>query len=199
MILGLDELLDSLKKSKQSQIDTIWQEANREAESLRKQVDEAIADITKKHAEQLESACQKSMRSIFSDTEIKTRTKKLMAYQTFEQSLRNVAYKQLPALRGNNYDAIFAQLVDELPERSWEKIVVNPADQLRAKTFFPVEIIMPDPAISGGLVAITDEDRITVDNTFEKRLERKWHHILPAILAKVEKDYGETDAVKNAP
>lgn len=197
--MGLDELLGSLKKNKQSQIDTIWQEANREAESLRKQVDEAIADITKKHAEQLASACQKSMRSIFSDTEIKTRTKKLLAYQTLEQSLRNVAHKQLPALRENNYDAIFAQLVNELPKRSWEKIVVNPADQLLTKTFFPAEIILPDPAVSGGLVAITEGDRITVDNTFEKRLERKWHHILPAILAKIEKEYGETDSVKNAP
>ena len=85
--MGLDELLGSLKKNKQSQIDTIWQEANREAESLRKQVDEAIADITKKHAEQLASACQKSMRSIFSDTEIKTRTKKLLAYQTLYEML----------------------------------------------------------------------------------------------------------------
>ena len=196
--MGLDELLGSLKKNRQKQIDAIWQEANSEAESLWKQVDEAIADITKNHAEQLASACQRSMRSIFSETEIKTRKKKLFAYQAMEQALRNVAYRQLPALRGKDYDAIFAQLVSELPERDWEKVIVNPADLDLAKAFFSADIIVSDPAVSGGLVAITEEGKITVDNSFEKRLERKWHQILPAIITKIEKKYGETASVNIA-
>jgi V/A-type H+-transporting ATPase subunit E len=196
--VGLEELLDSLEKNKQKQIDTIWQEAKNEAENLRKQVDEAIADITRNHAEQLRYACQKSMRAIFSETEITTRKKRLFAYQALEQILRNAAIKQLPALRGKNYDAVFAQLAGELPDRTWRKIFVNPADLSLAATFFTADVIQPDAAISGGLVAVTPGDRITVDNTFEKRLERKWPHILPTIIAKIEKQYGASGSAETS-
>ena len=134
--MGLEELINSLKKNEQKQIDDIWQAVKSEAEAIRKQVAEAIADITKNHADQLASACQKSMRSIFSETEIKTREKKLFAYQALDQALRNAAVKNLPALRQKNYHKVFADLVAELPERQWEKIIVNPADlEVAAKVF----------------------------------------------------------------
>jgi V/A-type H+-transporting ATPase subunit E len=187
--LGLEELLNSLKKNEQKQIDDIWKTAESEAETLRTQVDEAIGEITKFHAEQLASACQKSRREIFSETETKTREKKLFAYQALDVALRKAASLQLPQLRQQNYEKVFADLVAELPERQWEKIVVNPADQELAGNYFTAEIIQPDPAIRGGLLAVTANNRIIVDNTFEKRLERKWPLILPGIIAALEKRY----------
>lgn len=187
--MGLDELINTLKKNEQQQIDDIWQAAKNEAENLRTQIAEAIAAITKNHADQLASACQKSMRAIFSETEVKTREKKLFAYQALDQALRNAALKQLTALRKQNYEKIFATLVRELPERQWEKIIVNPADVELAANFFNVNSIQQDPAVSGGLVALTANNRIIVDNTFEKRLERKWLHILPQLIAEIEKRY----------
>lgn len=187
--MGLDELINTLKKNEQQQIDDIWQAAKNEAENLRTQIAEAIAAITKNHADQLASACQKSMRAIFSETEVKTREKKLFAYQALDQALRNAALKQLTALRKQNYEKIFATLVRELPERQWEKIIVNPADLELAANFFSVNSIQQDPAVSGGLVALTANNRIIVDNTFEKRLERKWLHILPQLIAEIEKRY----------
>ena len=187
--MGLDELINTLKKNEQQQIDDIWQAVKNEAENLRTQIAEAIAAITKNHADQLASACQKSMRAIFSETEVKTREKKLFAYQALDQALRNAALKQLTALRKQNYEKIFATLVRELPERQWEKIIVNPADLELAANFFSVNSIQQDPAVSGGLVALTANNRIIVDNTFEKRLERKWLHILPQLIAEIEKRY----------
>lgn len=195
--MGLDELINTLKKNEQQQIDDIWQAAKNEAESIRTQVAEAIAAITKNHADQLASACQKSMRAIFSETEVKTREKKLFAYQALDQALRNAALKQLTALRKQNYEKIFATLVRELPERQWEKIIVNPADVELAAKFFNVNSIRQDPAVSGGLVALTANDRIIVDNTFEKRLERKWLHILPQLIAEIEKRYESSGIAEN--
>jgi vacuolar-type H+-ATPase subunit E/Vma4 len=196
--LGLDELIKSLKKNEQKQIDDIWHGAESEAETLRSQIADAIADLTKIHADQLASACQKSMRVIFSETEIKTRQKKLFAYQALDQALRNAALKQFPALRKQNYEQVFASLAAELPERHWEKIFVNPGDQDLAAKIFPATSIYPDPSISGGLVAVTAHDRIIVDNTFNKRLERKWHHILPQIIAEFEKRYATSGTFENA-
>ena len=195
--MGLEELLNTLKKNGQKQIDDIWQAAKTEAEVVRTQVAEAISDITKVHADQLASACHKSMRSIFLETEIKTRRKKLFAYQALDLALRNAAVMQLPQLRKQIYEEVFANLVAELPERQWEKIVVNPADLELAVSFFSGDIIHPDTTISGGLLAVTANGKIIVDNTFEKRLERKWLHILPPIIAELEKRYEKSGSAEN--
>ena len=195
--MGLDELINTLRKNEQQQTDDIWQAVKSEAEALRKQVAEAIADTTKNHADQLASACQKSMRSIFSDTEIKTRKKKLFAYQALDQALRNAAVMNLPALRDKNYHKVFADLVGELPQRQWEEIVVNPADVEEAAKFFGADIIHSDPAISGGLIAAAVNGKIIVDNTFEKRLARKWLDILPAMITEFEKRYEKSGSAEN--
>ena len=194
--MGLKELLSSLEKNKQKQIEAIWQEANREAENQRQQVADAIAGITKNDEEKLALACQKSMHAIFSATGIKTRKKKLLAFQALEKALRNAAIEQLPALRQKNYQAVFAQLVAELPPINWGKIFVNPDDRNLAARFFAVDIIKPDPTISGGLIAITAEGRMTVDNTFEKRLERKWFLIFPAMIETIAQLNGESSSAE---
>ena len=195
--MGLEELIHTLRKNEQKQKDDIWQAVKTEADAIRGQVAEAIADITEKQAGQLASACQKSMRSIYADAEIKTRQKKLFAFQTLDQALRKAAAKNLHDLRQNNYKKFFALLVAELPQRQWEKIVVSDADLEMAANFFAADIIHPDAAISGGLTASTADDTIIVDNTFEKRLERKWHLILPAMIAECEKRYGKSGSAEN--
>ena len=75
--MGLQELLNTLKKNEQKQIDDIWQQAKAEAESIRKQTDEAIAKITEEHTGQLASACRKSVQGIVAEADIKARKKKL--------------------------------------------------------------------------------------------------------------------------
>ncbi len=189
--MGLQELLETLKKNEQKQIDDIWQATHQEAEMLRQQVKEAINEISQKQADQLAAACQKSRRSIISEAEIETRSKKLFAYQALEKTLRDAAVKQLPTLRHLHYDRVFALLVKELPEKQWDTVTVNPEDGERARTYFPQDCIRTDAAISGGLRAATADGRIIVDNTFEKRLERLWFRILPQLIAHIEKQYAE--------
>ena len=192
--MGLEELINTLRKNGQKQIDDIWQTAESEAESLRQKIAAATDEIMQNHAEQLSSACQRSRRSIFSEADIMTRGKKLLTYRSLDRALLDAAYKQLPGLRQQNYDDVFASLVAELPETEWEKILVNPKDRTLAAKFFPEEIIDPDPSISGGLIATTADSKIIVDNTFKKRLDKKWFHLLPAIIAKIEKKYGESES-----
>lgn len=194
--MGLEELLNTLKKNEQKQVDDIWQAAKNEAEKLRTQVAEAIAGITKVHADRLASACHKSMRSIFLEAETRNRKKKLFAHQALDKALLNAAIMQLPDLRKQNYEEVFANLVEELPVRQWEKIIVNPKDLELAAKFFTVDTIHPEAAISGGLVAVGANGRIIVDNTFEKRLKKKWPYILPAIIAELEKRYGNSGSAE---
>ena len=196
--MGLEELISTLKKGEQKQIDAIWQQANAEADSLRGQAAEAIAKITEEHADQLASACRKSVRSIVAEADIKARKKKLFAYQGLDEVLRQAAMKQLPELRQQNYEKVFALLARELPDCQWEKIIVNPADvDIAAKSFIK-NFVQSDSAISGGLIAVSAGGRIVVDNTFEKRLERKWDQIIPELIKKTEEKYGKSRSAEKA-
>ena len=196
--MGLEELISTLKKGEQKQIDAIWQQANAEADSLRGQTAEAIAKITVEHADQLASACRKSVRSIVAEADIKARKKKLFAYQGLDEVLRQATMKQLPELRQQNYEKVFALLARELPDCQWEKIIVNPADvDIAAKSFIK-NFVQSDSAISGGLIAVSAGGRIVVDNTFEKRLERKWDQIIPELIKKTEEKYGKSRSAEKA-
>jgi len=190
--LGLDELIRTLKDNEQKQIDDIWRAARNEADSLRRQVAEAIEAVTEKHSNQLASACQKSSGAIFSEAAGEARGRKLLAYQTFEQAVQQAAGQQLSSLREMNYEAVFTRLVKELPKRQWEAITVNPADTELAARFFSADIIRSAPGISGGLIASAVTGRFVVDNTFEKRLERKWFSLLPTIIENISEQYGGT-------
>jgi vacuolar-type H+-ATPase subunit E/Vma4 len=196
--LGLEELISTLKKNGQKQIDDIWQQARDEADSIRKQVAEAIAKITEEHAAQLASACRKSVRVIVAEAEMKARKKKLFAYQGLDEVLHATAINQLPKLREHGYENVFAQLAKELPDSQWEKIIVNPYDMDLAAKFFDKNIVQPDTAINGGLIAVNAGGKIVVDNTFEKRLERQWSHILPELIKRIEEKYGESESTEKA-
>ena len=189
--MGLEELINTLKKNGHKQIEDIWQQARAEADSMRKQTADTIARITEEHANQLASACQKSVRNIITEAEIEAREKKLFACQKLDEVLHATALKQLPKLRELNYENVFAQLVKELPDGQWEKIKVNPSDVDLATKYFSNNIVQPDAAITGGLISVCGDGRIIVDNTFEKRLERQWSQILPELIKNIEKKYGE--------
>ncbi len=195
--MGLDELLTSLRANGQKQIDEIWQAAHTEAETLRQQVNEAVAKITKEQKDQLAASCRKATDAIFSAATVKVRGEKLLAYETLEHELREVAGKQLVSLLKQDYEQTFSRLASELPPIQWEKIAVNPDDLKLAERSFAAATIHPNPAICGGLIASSADDKIIVDNTFGKRLERKWPYILPAIFARIETLYEQTASTEN--
>ena len=196
--MGLEELLNTLKKNEQKQIDDIWQQARVEADSIRKETAEAIAGITEEHTDQLASACQKSTRAILAESEIKARKKKLFAYKDLDEVLCSTAIRQLPRLREPDYKNVFTQLANELPGNEWGEILVNPSDVDLASKFFNKNIVHPVAAISGGLIAVNGDGRIVVNNSFEKRLETKWPYILPELIKKIEKRYGKSESAEKA-
>ena len=187
--MGLDELLHTLRTNEQKQIEDIWQQARAEAESVHKQVTDAIARITQEHKDQLTAACQKSVNAILAESEKKTREKKLSVYRDLNETLYQTAVKLLPELRRLDYKNIFTELVNELPVMKWEKIIVNPSDIIHAARFFDEDVIVTDDSVGGGLIAICAEGKIVVNNTFEKRLERKWAYLLPELIQDLKKRY----------
>jgi V/A-type H+-transporting ATPase subunit E len=102
------------------------------------------------------------------------------------ERLQEVARRLLPRLRTADYLALFDWLVAELPPADWASVRVNPADGELAAAAFPATRLVVDPAIAGGLEVLAEEGRIQVTNTLEKRLERAWPGLLPALLGDLE-------------
>ena len=89
-------------------------------------------------------------------------------------------------LREKDYPGIFSLLAAELPPIGWETLRVNPTDAEIAADLFPRARIVPDTAICGGMEALAEEGRIRIINTLEKRLERVWPELLPALIEETE-------------
>ena len=193
--MGLEELIETLRANQQSQIDEIWQSAKTEAASLHEQTSGAISGMTESHTDSLVCSCQKSLRTIMSEAQIKARETKLMALDSLRDSLYEAAVKQLHNLRNDDYGTMFKKLVQELPPQNWETIVVNPEDVSIAKNFLNTCDIQSDPTISGGMVALSAEGKIAVNNTLEKRLEGSWATLFPTIAREIEKEYVESGFV----
>ncbi len=191
--MGLEELIKTLRANQQSQIDEIWQATKAEAASFCEQTSGAISGFTEDHTDSLVCNCQKSIRTIISEAETKAKEIKLMALDSLSSLLLEAAVEQLVTLRSDDYGRTFEKLVQELPEQNWETVIVNPTDVSTAKNFFNNSTIQTDPAISGGMVVLSADGKIAVNNSFGKRLERSWSTLFPVIVRGLEKEYVESE------
>ncbi|OGR29607.1 MAG: hypothetical protein A2005_11585 [Desulfuromonadales bacterium GWC2_61_20] len=113
------------------------------------------------------------------------------------ERLRQQAAQLLPEVASRDPAALLRACAEELPPLSWAKVRVHPRDREVAARLFPSAEILPDPALSGGVVAETAEGRVRIDNSLEKRLERCWDDLLPELLAALER--GDDDALAATP
>ena len=117
--------------------------------------------------------------------EREARLVRLRAEHALVGRLDRVARCCLDTLRGEGYAALFNCLAAEVSGEVWATVRVNPKDADLAADCFPGSGIEPDPSISGGLVAISGDGGLSVNNSLEIRLERAWPDLLPLIAAEL--------------
>jgi vacuolar-type H+-ATPase subunit E/Vma4 len=83
---------------------------------------------------------------------------------------------------------VFSLLVKELPHMHWKDVRVAPRDVEIAQKHFPDSNCLPDDNISGGLEVMRDDGRVSITNTFEKRLEKAWEDLLPLLISSMYKE-----------
>lgn len=178
--MGCQELIDSLYRAADERTRLIWQEAEKDALKIREANREKIMRMREdslKHGVSREEADR-----IIALASSEARSIALSSEKKLSERLFKLALSNLHALRKEKYRDIFASLVNELPPLSWEEVTVNPADRDIAEELFPGAKIFTDAGITGGFDAIVGNGRIRVINTFEKRLERAWTEIIPALI-----------------
>ena len=174
-------------------IESLWQEAEKKISAIIRETDEEEARVTKeallrinrlREDSQLHcsSARRKQTEATLSEAEKKARLINIAEDLMLSGRLYRISRASLRMLRNSDYQGSFRLMLEELPPLDWKTVRVNPEDAGLAQEHFPEAGIIIDDNISGGMDVMTDDGKIRVINTLEKRLERAWGDILPHIM-----------------
>jgi len=186
------ELIERLNREAEERARAIREEAEREAARLRAEAKKRAEALALKYRAIEAEAVREKASAITAGAEREAREARQGADEALAGRLREMAFKSLPALRGQGYEKVFRALAAELPEFAWRAVRVNPEDAALASEAFPRAEVVGEGSISGGMEVASENGRVRVVNTFEKRLERAWDEILPGLLAGIyEKHAGD--------
>ncbi len=183
--MGSQELIEALRLEGEEKAGAIRREAEAEAERIRDRAEDRRARLREEYAKRQVAAAAGIYRDILAEAENKGRLIRLAAESTLAERLYGLARHSLGVLGGDDHEALFAALAEELPRGTWERVRVNPADEEVAGRLFPAAETVTDSAITGGMEVMGEGMRLHVINTLEKRLERGWPEILPALFKEV--------------
>ncbi len=183
--MGSKELIESLRRASEDRVKQIWKETENDAGQIKAEIARKLAQLRENCARKESIAATSAQIAAVSEANNRSRTFLLTEERALSDRLFSLGRASLPCLRGADYQEIFGKLARELPPLPWKTIRVNPSDVDLAKKMFTGAEIIPDSTISGGLDAMTEEGKIRVNNTFEKRLERAWVDILPDLLKEI--------------
>jgi vacuolar-type H+-ATPase subunit E/Vma4 len=185
--MGCKELIGSLHAAGDEKIKAMHFESEQEEQRIRldaaRRIEALQEDYARKHAAEV----AKQAEALMAEANRSVRAIGLRAERTLAERLFSAARASLPTLRNAGYRDVFAGFARELPQFTWKTVRVNPGDVALAREQFPGAEILADPGITGGLEAASEDDRVKVINTFEKRLERMWEEMLPDIMKEVTK------------
>ncbi len=183
--MGCKELIESLRRAADERIKKIWEDADAEADRIRSE-DSNKLDQLRANCSRTESmAVTTAQIAAVSEANNRSRTNLLTAEKALSDRLFSLALSSLHLLRNSRYRETFGKMAREIPPLPWKTVRVNPEDVDIARSIFKGADVIPDGTITGGVDAMTDEGKIRITNTFEKRLERAWVDILPELLKKI--------------
>ena len=185
------ELIDSLRKGADERVLSMRREAEQEAGAARADAALRLEQRRDDAGRKRELARREAVARALSTANNRARSIRLSAEQTLSVRLKDTAAASLAALRDDGYEAVFGKLAGELPALAWKTVRVNPADVALAGKYFIGAEILPDPAITGGMDASTQDGSIRVINTLDKRLERSWGDMLPLLIQDVYREISD--------
>ncbi len=181
--MGGDELIESLRKTAEEEAGRIWRDAEEEAGRIWAGIS-ARLEAVRQH-ETAGPPSEEEAEKILRGAETRARTIRLQSEDDISRRLFSLAESSLGHLREKGCEEIFGRLVLELPPSEWLEVAVNPQDTGLAKKYFPRAEIRADGNIKGGMKAGVKAGVVQIINTFEKRLERSWPHMLADMLVDI--------------
>jgi len=180
--MSASTLIDELRRKSHEDQESLWQKARADAQGRRMAAAQALEEQRKQSAQELAAKAAEFERAAALEAEATARGIRAAAKSALADRLRRLAIATLPDFRNPD---LFPSLEAELPDRTWERVMVNPADEDAARKLFHESKIANDPAIIGGFIVETEGGRARISNTLEARLENAWPEILPGLMKAV--------------
>lgn len=184
--MGCEELIESLRKEADEKVREIRGEAEKDAEKVRADVSLRLEALQQDNAAGKSS--EEESAKVLLDAQNRARMTRLTSEDSLSARLYSLAASSLRILREQGYEDIFRKLVLELPSPGWRKVRVNPDDSELAKKFFPEAEMITDSNITGGMEVEAEGGSVRIVNTLEKRLERAWPRMLPALMDEIYRE-----------
>ncbi len=186
--MNCEELIESLWQEAEKKIAAIVRETGEEETGVAKDALLRISRLKEDSQQRCFVASGRRTEETLSEAEKKARLISIEEDLRLSERLYRISQSSLSKLRDRDYQSSFRDMAEELPPLAWKSVRVNPEDARLAQEHFPEAGIVADDSISGGMDVMTDDGKIRVINTLEKRLERVWTDILPHII----KEFYET-------
>jgi vacuolar-type H+-ATPase subunit E/Vma4 len=180
--MGCRELIESLRAAGEGRVRALRAEAEQETAHIRAEAEKRIEALRNQQAHrQAEAAAERASR-ILAEANGEARLVRLRSERALAERLHARALASLPAVRNVGYEDVFISFVRELPSFAWRSIQVHPDDVVLARGHYPGAEVTAAPGITGGFIAVSEEDQVRVVNTFEQRLENLWEELLPDLM-----------------
>jgi len=179
-------LIEALRRKAAEDAEGLRREAQAKADALRLEAERSVADERRTIAAESGAAIRRLTSTARAAAERAARDYRIAERSALAARLYALARAALPGLREAGAEAGFAALAAELPALEWRELHVNPADAPAARRLFPKADVQCEPTIAGGLRAEAHGGRISVDNTFEARLETAWPDLLPGLIRSID-------------
>lgn len=197
--MGRRELLEALQRQGAETLAAIAAAEAAEEERLRREAAERAAQERQRHEADVTRRCEERRSALLAAASREAALIRLRAEHLLGLRLLERARACLVRLRSGEDERLFRQLAAELPAAVWGTVAVAAADRAPAAACFPDAVVTVDPALSGGVRAVSSDGSLTVDNSLETRLARLWPDLLPVLMAELRTMPGEeaTEGGKN--
>jgi len=184
--MGCEELIEALRKEADEKVRDIWVEAEKEAGKVRADISLRLETLRQGIA--AEKSSEEESEKVLLEAQNRVKMTRLTSEDMLCSRLYSLAASSLHILREQGYEDIFRKLALELPSFGWRKVRVNPDDPILAQKLFSGAEVITDSNITGGMELESEGGGIWVVNTLEKRLERAWPLMLPALMEKIYRE-----------
>ncbi len=191
--MGQDELKKALVVEAEERIRTFWSAAEAELDTLRDQVALQREEQDARTARQLAAAVADLRASCRQQALDEERRTVLQAESDLAERMLSLAGTLLPQMIAADRKVWLTRLAEELPIHPWEEVHVSPEDLDAAAELFPGAQVSPVETLAGGVIVTAGGGNIRIDNSLEKRLERRWLEILPLLFAEIRRKVSEDD------
>ncbi|MDH5716491.1 MAG: V-type ATP synthase subunit E family protein [Spirochaetia bacterium] len=187
--MSYEKLVESLKTKEKDQINDLWRNAKEEINIKEDKINNEIINLKIEIEEKTNLKKKIIQKEILSKTRHKIKKNKLESEtELFNRILSLMIQSVSESYKKDKEKKYFNLLAKELPEINWNKIMVHPDDVETAKNIFTKSEIEKDQNIYGGLISINNEEKIEINNTLNKRIEKIKQQLIPLIIKELYKE-----------